>query len=417
LKNEEVGIRVLYYVPSTKYDVWIRILTQIFILKDHGTLYLVLRTFFLFSPKNTTLMAMKKIGFFSALILPTLLFLGMQWGGPFLWMIHIFVFLLVPLMDYVIQKDTANVPAAEVSESMKAQFYKLITFVWVYVQLAVLILGFYVVSTQELSMISWIAFTTGMALITGGIGITVAHELGHRTERIEQIYSKILLMTVCYMHFFIEHNRGHHVRVATPEDPATSRKGETFYGFWWRSVTQGYLSSWHLEAERLKKKGQRFWSLSNQMIWFQILPLLFITFFSGLFSYLGGRLVWEVPAFFFIQSILGFSLLELVNYLEHYGMQRKRLPSGQYEKVTPLHSWNASQLVSNFLLFQLQRHSDHHASAHKRYQVLDHNEDSPQLPAGYSAMIILACIPPLWFAVMDPRLADWQKERNIELVE
>ena len=408
---------MLYYVPSTKYDVWIRILTQIFILKDHGTLYLVLRTFFLFSPKNTTLMAMKKIGFFSALILPTLLFLGMQWGGPFLWMIHIFVFLLVPLMDYVIQKDTANVPAAEVSESMKAQFYKLITFVWVYVQLAVLIWGFYVVSTQELSMISWIAFTTGMALITGGIGITVAHELGHRTERIEQIYSKILLMTVCYMHFFIEHNRGHHVRVATPEDPATSRKGETFYGFWWRSVTQGYLSSWHLEAERLKKKGQRFWSLSNQMIWFQILPLLFITFFSGLFSYLGGRLVWEVPAFFFIQSILGFSLLELVNYLEHYGMQRKRLPSGQYEKVTPLHSWNASQLVSNFLLFQLQRHSDHHASAHKRYQVLDHNEDSPQLPAGYSAMIILACIPPLWFAVMDPRLADWQKERNIELVE
>jgi alkane 1-monooxygenase len=414
LKNEEGNSSA---VLCTKYDVWIRILTQIFILKDHGTLYLVLRTFFLFSPKNTTLMAMKKIGFFSALILPTLLFLGMQWGGPFLWMIHIFVFLLVPLMDYVIQKDTANVPAAEVSESMKAQFYKLITFVWVYVQLAVLILGFYVVSTQELSMISWIAFTTGMALITGGIGITVAHELGHRTERIEQIYSKILLMTVCYMHFFIEHNRGHHVRVATPEDPATSRKGETFYGFWWRSVTQGYLSSWHLEAERLKKKGQRFWSLSNQMIWFQILPLLFITFFSGLFSYLGGRLVWEVPAFFFIQSILGFSLLELVNYLEHYGMQRKRLPSGQYEKVTPLHSWNASQLVSNFLLFQLQRHSDHHASAHKRYQVLDHNEDSPQLPAGYSAMIILACIPPLWFAVMDPRLADWQKERNIELVE
>ena len=150
-------------------------------------------------------MAMKKIGFFSALILPTLLFLGMQWGGPFQWMIHVFVFLLVPLMDYVIQKDKANIPVAEVSESMKAQFYKLITFVWVYVQLAVLIWGFYWVSTQELSLISWIAFTSGMALVTGGIGITVAHELGHRTEKVEQIYSKILLMTVCYMHFFIEH--------------------------------------------------------------------------------------------------------------------------------------------------------------------------------------------------------------------
>jgi alkane 1-monooxygenase len=360
---------------------------------------------------------MKKIGFFSALILPALLILGFYLGGSFQWMIHIFVFLLVPLMDYILQKDTANVAAGEVSGVTKEQFYKLITFVWVYVQVAILIWGLYVVSTQPMSILSWIAFATGMALVTGGIGITVAHELGHRTEKIEQTYSKILLMTVCYMHFFIEHNRGHHVRVATPEDPATSRKGESFYGFWWRSVTEGYLSSWHLEAERLKKKGQAFWSLSNQMIWFQILPLIFISFFFGLFSYLGGRLVWEVPVFFFIQSILGFSLLELVNYLEHYGMQRKRLPSGQYENVTPLHSWNASQLVSNFLLFQLQRHSDHHAYAHKRYQVLDHNEASPQLPAGYSAMIILACIPPLWFVVMDPRLSEWQKERKLDLVE
>ncbi len=360
---------------------------------------------------------MKKIGFFSALILPTLLFFGMQWGGPFQWMIHVFVFLLVPLMDFVIQKDTSNVPASEVSEVTKANFYKLITFVWVYVQLAVLVWGFFWVSTQELSWISWLAFSSGMALVTGGIGITVAHELGHRHEKIEQTYSKILLMTVCYMHFFIEHNRGHHVRVATPEDPATSRKGESFYAFWWRSVTQGYLSSWQLEKERLQKKGLGAWSLSNQMIWFQILPLVFIAFFFGFFSYLGERLVWEVPLFFFIQSILGFSLLELVNYLEHYGMERKRLPSGGYEKVTPLHSWNASQLVSNFLLFQLQRHSDHHAAAHKRYQVLNHHGSSPQLPAGYSAMIILACIPPLWFAVMDPRLSQWQKEQNIELVQ
>jgi alkane 1-monooxygenase len=268
-----------------------------------------------------------------------------------------------------------------------------------------------------MSILSWIAFTTGMALVTGGIGITVAHELGHRSEKIEQRYSKILLMTVCYMHFFIEHNRGHHVRVATPDDPATSRKGESFYGFWWRSVTQGYLSAWHLELERLKKKGQGFWSLSNQMIWFQFFPIAFIVFFFGLFSFIQGRWVWEVPAFFFVQSFLAFSLLELVNYLEHYGMERAKLPSGQYEKVTPIHSWNASQLVSNFLLFQLQRHSDHHAYAHKRYQVLDHNEASPQLPAGYSAMIILACIPPLWFAVMDSRLSDWQRERELDLVK
>lgn len=353
---------------------------------------------------------MKKIGFFSALILPALLFFGIQWGGPFLWMIHMFVFLLVPLMDYIVQKDTTNVPGAEVNETMKAYFYKLITFVWVYVQLAVLIWGFYVVSTQEFALISWIAFATGMALVTGGIGITVAHELGHRVEKLEQTYSKILLMTVCYMHFFIEHNRGHHVRVATPEDPATSRKGESFYAFWWRSVTQGYLSAWRLEKERLHKRGVKFWSIANQMIWFQILPILFVSVFCGLFSSLESRFVWEVPVFFGVQSVLGFSLLELVNYLEHYGMERKQLANGSYEKVTPLHSWNASQRVSNFLLFQLQRHSDHHAAAHKRYQVLNHYDESPQLPAGYSAMIMLACIPPLWFAIMNPRLTLWQNQ-------
>jgi alkane 1-monooxygenase len=205
--------------------------------------------------------------------------------------------------------------------------------------------------------------------------------------------------------------------VATPDDPATSRKGESFYAFWWRSVKDGYLSAWELERERLKKKGVSFWSVHNQMIWFQILPLLFMGLFFVLFSFLTQRVVWEVPVFFLVQCILAFSLLELVNYLEHYGMERKQLSKGVYEKVTPIHSWNASQLVSNFLLFQLQRHSDHHAYAYKRYQVLDHHEESPQLPAGYSAMIILACIPPLWFAVMDPRLEEWRKIQGSESVQ
>jgi alkane 1-monooxygenase len=244
-----------------------------------------------------------------------------------------------------------------------------------------------------------------------------SNELGHRTEKIEQFYAKVLLMTVCYMHFFIEHNRGHHVRVATPEDPATSRKDESLYAFWWRSVTDGYLSAWHLEAERLAKKGLSSSSLQNQMIWFQLLPIFFAGVSFGISSLLLERLVWEVPLFFFAQSVLAFTLLELVNYLEHYGMERKKLSNGGYEKVTPIHSWNASQLVSNFLLFQLQRHSDHHAYAYKRYQVLDHHDQSPQLPAGYSAMIILACFPPLWFAVMNPRLEKWKKVQLAESVQ
>lgn len=355
--------------------------------------------------------SLKKIGFFSALILPALLVAGYYLKGMNLFLIHGFVFVLVPLMDYVISTDKSNVPAQAVNAVALEYFYKFVTFFWVYVQLGVLIWAFFAVSTVSFNWWEWLAFVSGTALMTGGIGITVAHELGHKSEKIEQFYSKVLLMTVCYMHFIIEHNRGHHVRVATPDDPATSRFGESFYRFWIRSVKDGYLSAWDLEAERLRKKGISVWSLQNQMVQFAIWPLVFVGLAFAGFSVWIDRLVWEIPVFFFVQSLLGFSLLEIVNYLEHYGMERKKSANGTYEKVTPIHSWNASHIVSNFLLFQLQRHSDHHAFAYKRYQVLNHYDESPQLPAGYSAMIIVALFPPLWFSLMNPRLEKWKQKR------
>jgi alkane 1-monooxygenase len=351
---------------------------------------------------------LKKIGFYSAFILPGLLVTGFYLGGWNMMLIHAFVFILVPVLDYLIQTDRTNVSTSEISAVSKERFYRLVTFIWVYVQLGILVWGFSVVSSHVLSFGEWIAFSTGMALVTGGVGITVAHELGHKPEKLEQFYAKVLLMTVCYMHFFIEHNRGHHVRVATPDDPATSKFGETFYSFWWRSVKDGFVSAIHLEKERLEKKVIPFWSAHNQMIQFVLVPIIFVGLFTLVFSLIQNRFVWEVPIFFFAQSFFAFSLLELVNYIEHYGMSRKLLPNGRYEKVTPLHSWNASHMVSNFLLFQLQRHSDHHAFAYKRYQILNHYDESPQLPQGYSAMIILALFPPLWFKVMDRRLEQWK---------
>lgn len=363
--------------------------------------------------KNTKMNSFKKIGFFSALILPFLLALGFYLGGIFIFLIHIFVFLLVPLMDYLVSNDKANVSDSSLNATTHDYFYRFITFLWVYIQFGVLIWTFYAVSTQSLIWWEWLAFLSGTALVTGGIGITVAHELGHKAEKIEQLYSKVLLMMVCYMHFFIEHNRGHHVHVATPQDPATSRFGESFYRFWFRSVVDGYRSATRLEADRLRKKSLPIWSLHNQMIQFAIYPLIFVGVAFGCFSIGLGRIVWEVPLFFFAQSILGFSLLEIVNYLEHYGMERRQLPNGKYEKVAPIHSWNASHIVSNFLLFQLQRHSDHHTYAFKRYQVLNHNEESPQLPAGYSAMIMVALFPPLWYSLMNPRLEKWKSKMSV----
>lgn len=359
----------------------------------------------------------KKIGFLSAWILPVLLFVGLSFGGAYLGLIHIFVFLVIPFMDYWVSLDKENVPKEAVSKVAQDQFYRFMTFAWFFIQMGLLFWVFWKVAISEFAWWEYLLLVSGTALITGGIGITVAHELGHKTGKWERISAKILLMSVCYMHFYIEHNRGHHVRVATHDDPATSRFGEHVYKFWWRSVTQGFMSAWDLERERLMKKKRAVWSMSNQMIQFQLITLGFLLATWIGFSIFLDRLVWEIPVFFLIQSVLAFSLLELVNYLEHYGMERRKLPNGRFEKVNPLHSWNASQRISNFLLFQLQRHSDHHAYAAKPYQILEHHEDSPQLPAGYSAMILVALVPPLWFKLMNPRLQTWKRKQELVSIQ
>lgn len=351
----------------------------------------------------------RKIGFFTAFIIPSLVIAGYYLGGYWNYLAIVFSFLIIPAIDQSLGIDTSNVPADEAKMKSEEFFYRFVTYCWTYFQLAFLFWGAFVVTTGALSGLGeWIGFVVGFALVTGGIGITVAHELGHKKPVLERFYSKALLMTVCYMHFYIEHNRGHHVHVATPADPATAKKRESFYAFWVRSVFGGYKHAWTIEAESLQRNGKSILSLHNQMIQFAILPLIFCAALTLITSYVAGRATWEVPVFFFGQSFLSFTLLELVNYVEHYGITRKEISPGRYERVNPIHSWNASHLLSNFFLFQLQRHSDHHAYAHKRYQVLNHYDESPQLPFGYPTMIMIATVPPLWFALMDKRLEQWQ---------
>jgi alkane 1-monooxygenase len=175
-----------------------------------------------------------------------------------------------------------------------------------------------------------------------------------------------------------------------------------------RSVFGSYAHAWKLEKASMARKGRNTFSFHNEMVRFAILPFLFCAALALMVSFIKGYFIWQIPIFFFVQSVIAFTLLELVNYVEHYGIMRREIAPGKYERVNPLHSWNASHLLSNFFLFQLQRHSDHHASAHKRYQVLNHYDESPQLPYGYPTMIILAMVPPLWFKVMDKRLEKWQ---------
>jgi len=352
----------------------------------------------------------KKIGFLTAFVIPGLTVTGFYLGGYWNYLTILFVFIIIPLADYLIGEDPENLSEDESLLIAEQFYYRFITFIWAFFQFGFLIWGAWVVATVYLSLTEWIGFVFSFALVTGGIGITVAHELGHKKSKLERFYAKVLLMTVTYMHFYIEHNRGHHVYVATPRDPATSRKNEAFPRFWVRSVFGSYFSAWRLEKERLQRRGLGIWSFHNNMVWFSLLPIIFCGVLAGIIYLIIGVFAWQVILFFFAQSALAFTLLELVNYIEHYGIVRKEVAPGKYERVNPMHSWNSNHRLSNFFLFQLQRHSDRHANAIKRYQVLKHYDESPQLPSGYPAMIMLAAIPPLWFRWMNPKLAEWERE-------
>jgi alkane 1-monooxygenase len=352
----------------------------------------------------------KKLAFFTAFIIPALVIAGFYLDEYWNFLAIVFSFLLIPIIDQSMGIDTSNVAEDQVKIVGEEFYYRFVTYVWTYVQIGFVIWGAYAVTTARLnSTLEWAAFVLSFSLVTGGIGITVAHELGHKKSSLERTYGKLLLMTVSYMHFYIEHNRGHHVLVATPEDPATARKNESFYRFWVRSVFGGYAHAWKLEKESLKRNNKSVISIYNEMIWFALLPIIFCGLLTAAFSLTLDRVTWEIPLFFFAQSFLAFTLLELVNYVEHFGIMRKQISPGRYERVNPLHSWNASHMLSNFFLFQLQRHSDHHAFAYKRYQVLNHYDQSPQLPFGYPTMIIIALVPPVWFGMMNKRLEGWER--------
>jgi alkane 1-monooxygenase len=257
---------------------------------------------------------------------------------------------------------------------------------------------FYTITHRTLSAAELVGMTFNVGLVVGTIGINVAHELGHRSHKGEQLLAQVLLLSALYMHFFIEHNRGHHKHVATPEDPATARLGEPIYAFWLRSVVGGWRNAWRLEAQRL---GAARWTWQNQMLRFQLIQLAYLVLVAWL---LGPA----VLGFALGIAIVGFLLLESVNYIEHYGLQRRKLPTGRYEPVSPTHSWNSDHELGRIFLYELTRHSDHHYKATRKYQVLRHFDDSPQLPMGYPAAIVLALAPPLWFAVMDERVAATQ---------
>lgn len=295
----------------------------------------------------------------------------------------LYIFVVIPFLD--------TLPVKMKKTTINDDLLDMFLFAVCFLYLAVLAVFLILAPTMDTSLLMLRAISSGLS--GGVIAINCAHELGHRNSAWSHRLAKLLLFTTSYTHFFIEHNKGHHKWVATEHDPATSRFGESLYAFFPRTIIQSAISAFNIEK---KKHG----ILKNEVLYYFILLFLF---YCILFS-----ISFKCAVGFLIHSLVSIILLESVNYIEHYGIMRKK-KNGRYEKVTPIHSWNSDHLFSRIHLFELSRHSHHHAQANVPFYKLESIEDSPQMPYGYAGMILLAFVPPLWFKVMNKRVTQAQK--------
>jgi alkane 1-monooxygenase len=314
------------------------------------------------------------------------------WGAAFQLLV---IFGALPVIDFLCGIDTANLDAGDAAIERHG-YFRAVTLLTVLVWPAVLVYCAWEFTRLPLGPFGMVAWIVSTGVLGGILAINPAHELVHKTSRLERFCGGLLLTCVGYHGFKIEHVRGHHVNVATPADSSSARFGESVYAFVPRALRDNVRNAWRLEAQRLRQGGRRVWSLDNEMLRWTALWLVLLAAFA-LWLGVAGAL------FFVAQGIAAAGTLEIINYVEHYGLERRAVAPGRYERVTHLHSWNAPQRIGNWLLFNLQRHSDHHANAWRRYQLLQHHDDSPQLPAGYATMFVLALVPPLWRRIMDPR--------------
>lgn len=355
-------------------------------------------------------MSVRKWGFlicFLPLLLPWLgVWHGQRTGAVLLFLCWTFIvmFGMVPLLDQWIGRDTRNPSEADVAALSNANFYRAITLLCLPLQYLSLFAAAYY-ATQLHSPLHWLAWTLSLGAVGGVMAINVAHELIHKSDKVEQWAGGLLLASVCYGGFKVEHLRGHHVHVSTPDDASSARYNESLYHFLPRAIVRNIRNAFALEAAHLRHKQLSVWSWHNELLWWYGVSLLIL---------LGLATLWGASAalFFIGQSVMAFVLLEIINYVEHYGLHRRRLADGRYERVTHQHSWNSSFLLTNLFLLHLQRHSDHHAFPKRRYQTLRHFDDSPQLPSGYATMVVLALIPPLWRRIMNPRVKAYYQDDN-----
>ncbi len=339
----------------------------------------------------------KDFKYLSALTVPLSLIIGLYFKGYWLFLTPIYLFVFIPILELLLDEENSNYSESELSSRAVSTFFDWLLYLNLPIVYALLIWSFFEVANYPFETYEFVGLALSLGMVLGGNGINVAHELGHRQASKERFIGKALLLPSLYMHFYIEHNFGHHLHAATKEDPATARYKQSVYWFWLTSIVRQYFSAWNIQKRLLKNYKLSFFSFRNDMFWYLVLQSLYLILVFLVF----GKVVL---LFAILSAITGFLLLETVNYIEHYGLLRKKKESGRYERVKEIHSWNSNHVIGRIMLYELTRHSDHHFKSSKKYQILECHDESPQLPFGYPTSMVLALLPPLWFSIMNKRV-------------
>jgi alkane 1-monooxygenase len=327
--------------------------------------------------------SVKAFKYLTPFVLYLLAYLSFTGTGIICWLPLLYIFFVIPSFELLIKPDAKNLEATEEDLAKKNKIYDYILYLSVICQYYMLFLFLNSIAFTALSVFDIIGRVFSMGLLCGTFGINVAHELGHRVSFFERTLAKMLLLTSLYMHFYIEHNKGHHKHVATPDDPSSAKLNQHLYAFWIQTLIGTYKSAWKIDAK--------------EMAIFQLIQICFV---GSIFYFWGAA----ITGLFILSAMMGALLLETVNYIEHYGLSRNKSEGDNYERVMPHHSWNSNHIIGRLMLFELSRHSDHHYLASRKYQILRNIDTAPQMPTGYPGMILLSLCPPLWFKVMHAQM-------------
>ncbi|MEM9363398.1 MAG: alkane 1-monooxygenase [Bacteroidota bacterium] len=348
---------------------------------------------------------MKDLKYLAAFTIPVSAIISIYFKDIWSFFTPFYAFVIIPILEILLPVDTSNLSLEERQQKQHSKIFDWLLYLNAPLIYLFLFYTLIDISSNTYQTFEIVGLVFSIGIVLGVNGINVGHELGHRQQTLERYLGKMLLLPSFYMHFYIEHNFGHHAKAATKEDPATASYNQSVYSFWFSSTTRQYLSAWKIQLNLLKSSNSSFLSVKNDMLWYTFIQIAYLAAVYFVFGYLG-------LLFAFAAGIVGFLLLETVNYIEHYGLLRKKTPSGRYERVRECHSWNSNHVIGRIVLYELTRHSDHHYKSSKKYQILDYHDISPQMPYGYPTSMVLSLVPPLWFYIMNPRVPSEMKPEN-----